>query len=318
MGVEDAPEMWYGYPVVEHRGRLDDLVHMLPVFALQFFGEGLAANQFLQQVVRLPDASRSGSIPVGVVSRSYKLIQHSEVVAWLRAGLQEARLEEDLAQNRMCMSQYGERMMLWITLSGLDFDPGDGHPLRVVISCQNSVEGSCAMEIKVTQVRLVCTNGLVLGRQRKIRKIHTLQKLDHRQIVKQIGAFIDSLAVDQMVFSGWLRTKVHPEQIDSWINSVVAENWGKVDAARVASICRDGYDGKVQPVKDWPCSRWQVGWERQVPGVCSPVENIYHAAQALSWVASRHAHLEQRSERMDAIPNMIQTLNEAAFVMSSS
>jgi Domain of unknown function (DUF932) len=308
MSIGHVPEFWKGFPVFEYNDRLDELVCILPSFVIRSFGLGDAANEFFNQVVRLPVEGDPRTIPVGVVSRNYKLIQHRDVVSWLRAGLQEARLDKNLADYTLWISKYGERMKLWIELHGLDFDPGDGHPLRAVVACQNSVDGSCALEIKVIQVRTICENGLVSGPGATIRKTHIPQELDQGKIASQIGDSLNNLATEQLIFSRWLNTPVGLAELNTWVNTIVAKKWGQPDAARVASIYRDGWDGKVKPVKDCPPSQWQVGWATIVPGANATVDNVYHAAQALSWVASHNSNLDERSLRINAIPEMVKAL----------
>ncbi len=57
-----------------------------------------------------------------------------------------------------------------------------------------------------------------------------------------------------------------------------------------------------------PPSQWQVAWDEVVPGANAPVENLYHAAQALSWVASRKRDLDERDRRIEAIPGLVEKL----------
>lgn len=310
MSIGYLPDTWKGLPVVKYNDRLEELVSLMPAFEMRSFGQGDFENQLLKQVVRLPAKESPYEIPVGVVSWNYNLIQHVQAVNRLRAGLQEASIEENLAECTLYQSSYGERMKLWIALHGLDFDPGDGHPLRVVVSCQNSVEGSCALEIKVIQVRWVCVNGMILGKGGVLRKTHIPQKLDQKEIARHLRGYLTWLAKEQIIYSTWLKTIIDPEQINSWVDTTVAKKWGNQAAARVASICRAGYNGKVQSLKDQPPSYWPVGWDQIVPGACAPVNNVYHAAQALSWIASHRPDLDERSERMDAIPEMVKELTD--------
>lgn len=310
MGNDYLPDFWKGLPVVKHRDQLDQLVTLLPGFEMRPFGEGKSANEFLKQIVRRPIDDDPRTIPVGVVSWNYMLIQHIDVVNILRMGFKQANIEENLAECTLYLSTYGERMKLWVALHGLDFDPGDGRPLRVVVSCQNSVEGSCALEIKVIQVRLVCENGMVFGPGAVFRKTHIPRKLDEQDISRAIHKYLDRLAKEQLVFSRWYQTPVKPDQLRTWVDTTVAKNWGNPEAARVAAICWSGCDGKVQPIKDLKPSQWQVSWDRMVPGANAPVNNVYHAAQALSWVASHQKDLDDRQKMIEEIPELVKDLVE--------
>jgi hypothetical protein len=308
MSIGNTPDIWQGRPVFTHPGGLDQLIGMLPRFEKRPFGERDSANEFFMQVVRLPMRDDSRRIPVGLVSPDYLLIQHTDLVGWLRQGLRDAKIEESPGNSTLYISTYGERMKLWITLQGLEFDPGDGYPLGVVVTCQNSVDGSCALEIKIIQVRWVCGNGLVSGPGGKIRKTHVPRLIDVQDIANEITHYLEILGDEQKILSGLLRSQVSEGRLNQWVDTTVAKNWGAKDAARVASICRSGNDGTVKAVKDERPSCWQVGWDVKVPGAAAPVNNLYHAAQALSWVASRHPHLDVRMKRIEEIPEMVGNL----------
>lgn len=299
-----VPYIWKDQPVLEFNDRLDELVQLLPRFKVHGFG----GNQFYNQVVRLPTPDDPDEVPVGIVSNSYQLIQHADLIQWTRTALRDAGVAEDIAQGTLYISTYGERMKLWIALNGLEFDPGDGHPLRTLISCQNSVEGSCALSIKVIQVREVCENGMVSGIGEEIRKLHLGKGLEEKATLQKLKSMITNISAEHAVYTRWLQTKVSASQLEAWCDETVAKTWGNREAARVASICRNGYDGKVLPLNDKPPSRWQVGWETIVPGANAPVENAYHAAQAISWVASRAHDLEVRDKRLADIPMLVDKL----------
>ena len=45
------------------------------------------------------------------------------------------------------LSAYGERMHLEVRIPSFDFNPGDGHDMTLMVTCINSVDKSCALEI---------------------------------------------------------------------------------------------------------------------------------------------------------------------------
>lgn len=71
---------------------------------------------------------------------------------------------------------------------------------------------------------------------------------------------------------------------------------------------RSGSDGRVTPVSGHKPSQWQVGRMDPVPGACAPINNIYHASQALSWIASRQVKMEKRLKRMGEIYALVDEL----------
>lgn len=304
MGHGHVLDIWKGQPIYKFDDRLDELVNILPTFNLRAFGD----NIFLQQVVRLPQPEDQREIPVSVVSNNYQLFQHQDVVRWVREAMHSAGLTEDIAQGTLYMSTYGERMEIWISLRGLDFDPGDGHPLHTVVICQNSVDGSCALEFKVIRVRSICSNGMISGHGGKIRRVHSGLGIGEAQTTRLLALMIKNITNDHRVYTRWYHTPVTYAHLDHWVDRDVAENWGNHDAARLASICRSGYDGKVLPLENEPPSRWQVGWDVIVPGANAPVENVYHAAQALSWVASCQHQLEERDKRLNDVTKLVEML----------
>jgi hypothetical protein len=45
----------------------------------------------------------------------------------------------------LLLSEYGERMQWSCPIPGMDFDPGDGHPIVLRINCLNSVDTSTVL-----------------------------------------------------------------------------------------------------------------------------------------------------------------------------
>lgn len=304
MGHGHVVNIWKGQPIYKFDDRLDELVNMLPTFNVRAFGD----NIFLQQVVRLPQPDEQGETPVSVVSKNYQLFQHQDVVRVMRVALRNAGLTEDIAQGTLYMSTYGERIEIWVTLRGLDFDPGDGHPLHTVVICQNSVDGSCALEFKVIRVRSICSNGMISGHGGKIRRVHSGSGIGEVQTTQLLALMIKNITNDHQIYTRWYHTHVTCAQLDHWADEAVAKVWGNHDAARLASICRSGYDGMVQSLENVPPSCWQVGWDVIVPGANAPVENAYHAAQALSWVASRQNQFEERDKCLNDVTKLVEKL----------
>jgi hypothetical protein len=304
MGWDKPIKTWNGQTVEAKEGSLVELRAELHEFMLKPFG----TNEDLQQVVRRPSLNDARSIPVGVVSLNYQLIQHSQVLDWLQGGLEIAGLSEQFCSSELFLSHYGERMLLWTSLYNMDFDPGDGHPVKVVLVCQNSVDKSCALEIYLMRLRLVCSNALLMGASRRISRMHVQQNERRMDISKDVAELIAGAAVEQAAFSQWLNTPVTLIQVDRWVDSAVAAQWTDQDAARVAAICRSGWDGEVKRAKDTPPSGLPVGMMEQVSGACAPVNNVYHAAQALSWIASQETALEARFQKVKEIPTLLEKL----------
>jgi hypothetical protein len=225
----------------------------------------------------------------------------------LIAALQDNDLFSEGMESELYLSEYGERMLLEVELPEHKFDPGDGYPIQISIQCQNSVDKSCALEITIVHFRLVCQNGLVLQHGKLIRKTH-LAKLDSRMMVENLSNTLKTAVEEQALLVKWFNKSVTIHQVNRWADDILANKWNKNDAARVCSIARSGYDGTVKPVKKTPPSLWQVGWNEQVPGASSPVNNVYHVSQALSWIASREKKLEDRLKKTMEIYGLVKSL----------
>jgi hypothetical protein len=66
-------------------------------------------------------------------------------------------------------------------------------------------------------------------------------------------------------------------------------------AARVFHICSTGFDGAVAPARAGTLPhKHAVSSDKAIRGACAPVRTVYHAAQALSWVASRRFAVEDQ------------------------
>jgi hypothetical protein len=73
---------WHGLPAIRKRIPLLEASQEIPAFARRPFrlasaATANAANPFYDTIVRLPTEEDPTEVPVGVVSRSYKLVQHS-------------------------------------------------------------------------------------------------------------------------------------------------------------------------------------------------------------------------------------------------
>jgi hypothetical protein len=99
-------------------------------------------------------------------------------------------------------------MLLWVRLENLIFDPGDGHPLQAIAVCQNSVDKSCALEVFVMHVREVCSNGMILGQAKTIRRRHVQQNPGKLDFTDQLSHALKWAADDLKVLSQWFQTPV--------------------------------------------------------------------------------------------------------------
>ena len=298
---------WYGQPATVNCKSLEAIGNHLPVFRREPFDEEPHANEYLDKIVREPIGGDQRRIPVAVVSRRYALVQHREVLAWLQAGLQAAGYDPASLLAELTLSVYGERMRLVLRVPEVEFDPGDGFVVALMVECQNSVDRSCALEVRVTWRRLVCTNGLWVIEDKGLRKIHHLDWMSGRDVGEFLVGSIKNAPKDIHLFDLWRTTHVSISEIEHWADTAVKDAWGPHLAARLCHIAQSGFDGAVGG-RDPKPSRLAVSSDREVPGACAPVRNIYHVFQVLSWLAGQRTAVEDQQEMLRAIPRLIQRL----------
>jgi hypothetical protein len=106
-----------------------------------------------------------------------------------------------------------------------------------------------------------------------------------------------------------MKRRTDLNRIAIWVDEVVAEHWTMEAAARVYHICSTGFDGAVAPAKTGTRPHQHaVSSDKVVPGACAPVRTAYHAAQALSWVASRRSAVEDQISWTHKVHQLIEKL----------
>lgn len=274
----------------------------MPIFDRQSFGD----NEYLDAIIRQPFGKDGREIPVASVSKRYALIQHHEFIGWLKDGVKRVGIKSESLPTELWMTDYGERVRLRFRISPKAFDPGDGYPMVLTAECFNSVDRSCALEIRMTWLRLVCTNGLTVQERSSLRKIHDVVWMNRDDPAEFLADQLANADNQFKTFRDWVAHAVSIEKIEAWADEHVAKAWGIEVAARVCHIVRTGFDGSVQrpPEKISPHSR-VVKSEIEVPGSARPSRNLFDVAQALSWVAGRRESIEDQTDWVRNIPMLI-------------
>ena len=83
----ERPRHWLGLPVPQVvEGTISDVLKSLPHFGRQPFAmasvndDDMGVNPFLDMVYKLPSRQGEDCIPVGVVSKNYRLIDHHHLL----------------------------------------------------------------------------------------------------------------------------------------------------------------------------------------------------------------------------------------------
>lgn len=281
-----------------------------------FGGAGTAPpHRYLDAIVRIGDSHLAADVPIAVVSRNYGFTPHIEVVETLTRALDQALPNSDAGTLRtsLALSEYGGRMWLRVVLP-TEYPGPDGLPLVATLECWNSVDGSCPLQVNLAWLRLVCSNGLVLSETFSQRRRH-VRSLALCDFEGEVTSALQAITAHHAQFQSWGTIAVPAPVRDQWIDDVIADQWGPLNARRLAAILRTGcdvaprQDGAVYDVRP---SRARLARGAAVPGSEPPNETVYRAAQALSWLAGQRREIEAGQRRVAAIPQLVAPLIRAA------
>jgi hypothetical protein len=305
---------WEGASVISMIGTLDEIYRSLPVFSRHPFRSGGEENRYKDEIRREPLKIDDSTIPVATVTKTYSLIQHRDVLASIYHALKLLHLEVAALESSLVMSEYGERMQWSCQLPNFDFDPGDGCPLVLQMNCLNSVDMSTSLEVTLSWFRLVCSNGLMFGMgDSRLRKRH-IQSLDPEDVAAYIRNQIAQVEQEQSMYRQWMQERLTLEDAAKWADTVVSKEWGLHAAARVWNVIRFGEDGEVVASKQKRLAHEQeLTSTTAVPGAPVPTENLFHASQALSWIAGTRKNVQDRLQYIKDIPVLMKPLAERSL-----
>jgi hypothetical protein len=313
---------WLGEPVVQHHGTYDQVAEEIPYFGRRAFALYTAPaaedelpflmgeNPYYDEVIRLHEFQEQ-VVPVGIVSKSYKLIQHRDIFESAVRALDEADVPLSKVSVLLTLTRFGGRMALRFVLpEAFSFDPGDSHPLRLRLECFNSVDGSTRLSFLMSWFRLICSNGLAA----RVTLAHETMIHTERAEVPDIRAFIiagiESIADEHAYFGKAITTRIDDAMLRGWIDGELKKKWGALAAARTFLICQTGFDGVFSdPFDKQPPSQKSMRRTERVPGAPQKAENAYAVAQALSWIAGQRLDVQEQTQYMREIPHLMQALN---------
>jgi hypothetical protein len=317
--VGDAPSVleetarWRARDVRYLEGTWRQLRDKIPEFEMKEFRAEPAApaNPYFKAVVRRPQTSAELPIPVGIVSNRYTLASHAEVAERCLEGFRAAGVETSGLRCQLGLTELGEWMHLRIYFPE-DFDhaPRDGRRLSLRLECFNSVDGSSRLVLLLGWLRLVCSNGLVIGETRaELRDVHD-QTMDLTRIPTILLDALTRVKGDRERLSTWERTSLRMDRIGPWADGVLTQAWGKKAACRGFHICTSGFDVELNdPFAAGPPTTKPVSRTQRVPGAPDCAQTLYDASQALSWIASSRRNADERIEWQAQIPELITALN---------
>ena len=298
---------WEGASVEELTGTVDEIFSQIPVFSHPF-SVGDEENRFKDEIRREPLRIDEASIPVATVSKTYLLIQHRQVLSSVFRAMKMIDHDISAEPSSLLLSEYGERMQWSCSIPGVDFDPGDHCPLVLQINCLNSVDTTTVLEISLSWYRLVCGNGLMFSmRDSQLRKRH-IQSLHPEDIAACLEDQLKGVPAEKSLFAAWYKSPIEPLALIDWVDGPIAMEWGPHAARRVWNILTQGCDGEVEQVRGVKPHHLPMTGTTTVPGSRSPVGNLFHVSQALSWIAGTRKTIPERLEYLKAIPRLMSAM----------
>lgn len=275
-------------------------------------GNEVALNPYLDMVYRVPTRQGENPVPVGVVSKNYRLVDHHQVLRTVAEVLVDFDIDVSQLDVRGEWTVHGERARFSLILPSDDrfsINLGEKDEMRFRIEIFNSVEGSCRLMAVAGWLRFVCSNGLILGTAvMQLRRQHR-QELEIEELGKLLREALQSVDVDQQTVANWRARPINPSAVMAWVDNDVKQKWGLKGAVRVLSIAATGWD--AEPKGDLKNRRpSEVATERtvEVPGINPPVSDAFGISQALTWVAGQRTEMQEDFEWRSHVPELMQLL----------
>jgi len=314
LALPPVRQKWLGVPVNEVIGSVTDIAKRIPrftrtPFALNNNGHPARQNPYLDMIVE--EAAENGQrVPVGIVSKSYTLLEHKTVLDRSIEAIKAAGVDPDELRVDLKLTEHGERMDLqFLFPNSFSITPSDGWPMSLRLRCINSVDGSHIFDAMLGWFRLICSNGLVIGTvKNRFKKAHT-EHLDIARIGEFLRAGIAGATFDRLCLKRWEATKIHEETLRKWVDKPLRDAWGVKAAARAYHIALHGFDVElVRPFEKLPPSQRTIRERIEVPGATVNSLNAFSVSQALSWLAKERRELQEHLERERQIRPLIQRL----------
>ncbi len=307
---------WGNSPVTSHSGTIDDIRRHIPSFERRPFALSDAnilhfrENLRLDTVVRLPHEDDPACVPVGVVSKDYVLLPHTQVFDLSVRALEAARINPADVRAELRISDLGERMALDFVLPDMyAFDPGDRFPMEVRLECLNSVDGSTRFRAEMGWFRLVCSNGLGFR--------VTTSEADRRHVGNLQGATIGRVLnnglrdyqIERDNVGRWVDIGVKLKAIGEWADGDLRRLWGFKAAARAFHIAHTGHDANIRgPFKGRRPTNADASPIRNVPGSAGEAQNLFDVSQILAWLAKERRDLQEQVDWRSQIPSLMEAL----------
>jgi hypothetical protein len=308
---------WTGLPASRRTLPLLEVAQVVPAFARRPFqlvqgAPRATINPFHEVIVRLATDEEPSEIPVGVVSRSYQLIQHHEILQRAASIMAAFNIDLEKVAVTLDLTIHGERMALGLLFpndSEYSFEVRKGDVMASYLEFINSVDGSLRLSVRVSWLRLVCTNGLVA---REVRMDFSRTHIGDRileELQAHIQTAVQSMASQRKVLERWTRLTIEKGTFDHWIENTVRATWGLKAAVRAHHITLRGRDVKISKMlRSTPAAQMPTKDVGSVAGALTDSLNVFAISQALTWLAGNRGDLQEQLDWKGQVPEMIAAL----------
>jgi hypothetical protein len=213
-------------------------------------------------------------MPLSIVTKSYVLIDHCDVVESLARSLRE--LERDILPYpaEIYVGDGGAKFSLRIILPDILFDPGDGHPVAGRVEILNSVDRSIPFRLNMGHFRLVCSNGLMMWKSTvDLLAFHIKGRLDKDKVDDALAEGWKHLPRKGDSYRALYNTRIPPKFTGELLRRI-GRVWGSPEAAEINQAWTHGIYRKAQ-----------------VPGVNTPAETLWDIYNSLIWISGRSRDL---------------------------
>jgi hypothetical protein len=307
---------WFNSPVTLHTGTLENIRSFIPEFERRTFAltqpgsDNTRLNERLDMIVRKPCGEDQDFIPVGVVSKEYSLVQHTDVLDVATKALREAKIAPEDITADLKITEYGERMALSLYLpESFAYDPGDGQKLALRLEIFNSVEGSTRFRALMGWFCFVCSNGLVIGVTRSDLRRRHVGDIGLADVGEVLLSGVQEAETEKENFRKWRAKQVKAKDLTSWVEKELRKDWGFKAAARVFHISQTGHDVEIDgPYKNNTPTTIPVRKTVRVPGAPKRSKNLYDVSQILAWLAKERRDVQEQLEWRERIPELLEPL----------
>jgi hypothetical protein len=301
---------WASIPFETIEGDSDAIRSRLPAFKRWDTASlGLCANPHYDLIARVPKPPFNKPVPVSLISKTYRLIQHEDVLNAAIAHLKILVQDQPVALVSTDLTEAGERVMFRFDLGPAFSICPDGELVSLHLLVWNSVDGSTAIRAQLGWFRAVCANGLIVGVSLGRTRVPHNPEADLSAVFRPLSQGLILAKREAHTLCNWVTMKISTNALGSWVDKIVAKDWGVLAAARIWEICQSGYDCElIPPFESVPARVRARRRTISVPGSARPADNVYAVTQALSWVASNCNNLEDRLIRQKSIGSLLRPL----------